>query len=91
MLAGGGELPANGFFVTHDGAKWSALDADNDEDAGNCAKFYRVPFWHRSCWAGAITGFGNSEFHGAHWLSAEKQYADPVTSLGSGDGWIFVR
>lgn len=85
-----------GMYPTQAGMQWSAFDADNDLHTSNCATLYKnSPFWYRACWSGSINGGGEGDtvnhWDGAHWRNATAQWGDPVTGLGAGNGWFFIR
>ncbi len=78
------------------GVPWTTVDADNDANASNCASNYsNSPWWYTSCWSGSMNGGGEADglgyFNGAYWTGSAKQWADPVTAAGAGNGWIFIR
>lgn len=74
---------------------WSATDADNDTSASSCAQMMESPYWFLACWSGSLVGGGENSYggyyNGAYWRSSVKQWADPVTADGAGNGWFFIR
>ena len=91
-----GETEA-GFYLTHNGMKFTTHDSDNDIHLGNgnCGTFYSLtPFWYNSCWSGSINGGGENEgsgkFNGAYWYKANLKWGTD-DGEGAGNGWIFIR
>ena len=91
-----GETEA-GFYLTHNGMKFTTYDSDNDIHLQNenCGTFYSLtPFWYNSCWSGSINGGGENEgyghFNGAHWYKANLKWGTDDGD-GAGNGWIFIR
>lgn len=80
-----------------DNAQWSAFDVDNDTSGGSaCGTVYsNTPYWYKGCWSGSINGggelSGSGYYNGAYWVGSAKQYGDPATGAGAGNGWIFIR
>ena len=84
-----------GLYSHHNLAAFSAIDADHDEGAGNCASQYSsAPFWYRACWSGSINGggelSGNGYFNGAYWTGSLKAWGTD-DGLGAGNGWFYLR
>ncbi len=84
-----------GFFITHNGKKFSASDQDNDngiDKDGNevsCANLYTHPWWYDTCWSGSIWGFGSGKNSGAFWVGSrptEEQYLWGALWLRRADG-----
>ncbi len=80
----------------HSGNRWTTMDSDNDTHASNCGTLYsNTPFWYYACWTGSINGGGETNtttyLNGAHWISSGSQWGDPVSGLGAGNGWMFIR
>lgn len=85
-----------GLFTYHGDRPFSAVDVDNDAHATNCAATYSgAPWWYGACWDGSISGGGENSGanhpNGAYWKGSAQHWGDPVTGLGAGNGWIFVR
>ena len=85
-----------GFVGAQNGMRWTTYDNDNDNYGTNCSALYsNSPFWYSLCWSGSINGGGEGDtinhLDGAHWDSSVKQWGDPTTGYGAGNGWFFIR
>ncbi len=89
---------AAGLFTTHNNARFTAYDRDNDTyGPGNCAASYsNTPFWYTNCWDGSMWAGGegsNGYANGAHWIGSSGAFAtSPApTAIGGGNGWLYVK